>query len=340
MKYEHVLNTSESIDVIDNENKYKVYVYKNKINNKMYVGQTCRTLRERAGKDGVLYLQCPAFGHAIKKYGWDTFEPHIVFDHLSREKADYLEKELIKILKTQDSNYGYNISAGGSDNTYTALDISGKKFNRWTAIKLAETPKGHVGRYWLCQCDCGSQKIVRQCNLISGTTKSCGCLSAEISSKIKSNDYEMTGQYVTVFMNDNYQFIIDNETYFTKLSNQHCYYDSLNKRIMCSHDVNIYHVLFPFLNRRNSYKYITHLNHNKFDFRKSNLKITFPDNFNYDDFLCYVSENIMGISYSKRESIWIVNKGVVDSKRHSFKRYIDAKECIFQNNQEVLVDGN
>lgn len=40
-------------DLQNNEyRRYKVYVYANKVNGKKYVGQTCRTLTERAGKDG------------------------------------------------------------------------------------------------------------------------------------------------------------------------------------------------------------------------------------------------------------------------------------------------
>jgi 5-methylcytosine-specific restriction endonuclease McrA len=35
-------------------------------------------------------------------------------------------------------------------------------------------------RYYLCQCDCGSQKIIHGSLLKSGNTKSCGCLSREI----------------------------------------------------------------------------------------------------------------------------------------------------------------
>lgn len=176
--------------------------------------------------------------------------------------------------------------------------------------------------------------------MVSGSTKSCGCLSAEIASQIRPNDYKITEDHVTVFLNNDYQFIIDKETYFNKISNQHCYYDAFNKRILCSHDINIYHILFPFLNRRRSFQYIVHENNDMFDFRKENLKIVFPDNFNYDDFFYYVSENIAGISIAKRESKWLVCKGIVDDKQHSFEHYVDAKKFILQSKQEVLINGN
>ena len=39
------------------------------------------------------------------------------------------------------------------------------------------TPKQYLGKsMWLCQCDCGNDTIVESSNLITGNTKSCGCL--------------------------------------------------------------------------------------------------------------------------------------------------------------------
>lgn len=96
------------------DRRYKVYVYTNKVNGKKYVGQTCRTLKERAGKDGIEYSTCPHFSNAIKKYGWENFQGNILFDSLSKSQANALEKKLISILKTTEREYGYNISIGGT----------------------------------------------------------------------------------------------------------------------------------------------------------------------------------------------------------------------------------
>lgn len=37
----------------------------------------------------------------------------------------------------------------------------------------------HGNSMWLCRCSCGQTKVISRSNLISGTTKSCGCLNDE-----------------------------------------------------------------------------------------------------------------------------------------------------------------
>ena len=52
-------------------------------------------------------------------------------------------------------------------------DWVGKRFGSLTVLSYARKEKGfHV---WHCRCDCGKEVDVRQSNLQSGTTKSCGC---------------------------------------------------------------------------------------------------------------------------------------------------------------------
>lgn len=301
----------------------------------MYVGQTCRTLKERAGKDGNNYKQCKLFGYAIKKYGWDNFEAHIICDHLSRQQANQLEKYYIQLLRTQDHHYGYNISAGGNDNTYQSIDITGKKFHKWTVIKLVDTPHGHTGRYWLCRCDCGTQKIIRQCNLTSGSTKSCGCYNVEQASHIIPNHYEINNGIVTVMLNDGYTITVDEETYNNKLASLHLSYDKSNKRFLASHDINLYRILFPDLNRKRFSQYIQHINNDNFDFRIENLKFKAPEGFKKEDFVSYLSENIQGIGMDKSTLKWIVKKNVIDNRQHSFSSYIDAKNFIIENKEEL-----
>ena len=61
-------------------------------------------------------------------------------------------------------------------------DLSGQKFFRLTVIR----PAGQLGRnaISLCRCECGTEKTVMNMNLLSGQTKSCGCLSRETRSRL------------------------------------------------------------------------------------------------------------------------------------------------------------
>ena len=59
-----------------------------------------------------------------------------------------------------------------------AIDITGQRFGRLTAIKFIIKPKQKS--LWLCRCDCGNYKEVSYSALVSGHTMSCGCLHSEL----------------------------------------------------------------------------------------------------------------------------------------------------------------
>ena len=58
------------------------------------------------------------------------------------------------------------------------IDLIKKKFGRLSVIKrngLLSNGKENL-KAWECICDCGNKTIVRGRDLITGNTKSCGCL--------------------------------------------------------------------------------------------------------------------------------------------------------------------
>lgn len=56
-------------------------------------------------------------------------------------------------------------------------DLTGKKFGLLTVVERSSGPnKKHT--YWLCECECGTQRVVAAAHLKSGHTKSCGCLTS------------------------------------------------------------------------------------------------------------------------------------------------------------------
>lgn len=97
---------------MENKKSYCVYMHRNKINDKKYIGITCRKPEHRWGKDGNSY-KGQIFKTAIDKYGWCNFEHIILFTGLSAEEAYKKEQELIKLYKSNQKEFGYNLSSGG-----------------------------------------------------------------------------------------------------------------------------------------------------------------------------------------------------------------------------------
>lgn len=95
------------------KNKWKVYIHKNKINYKKYVGITSGVPQKR-WQNGTGYPNNKHFTSAINKYGWDNFEHIILFDRLEQEEAMCIEKELIKYFKLNKREFGYNKDNGGN----------------------------------------------------------------------------------------------------------------------------------------------------------------------------------------------------------------------------------
>lgn len=95
-----------------------IYKHTNKINGKSYIGQTIKSIDERAGRDGKNYEGSNEFYGAIKEYGWDNFEHTILQENIAtQEEADTQERYWIKYYDT--FKHGYNLTLGGSRARFT-----------------------------------------------------------------------------------------------------------------------------------------------------------------------------------------------------------------------------
>ena len=114
---------------MEQEKNYCVYMHKNKINGKVYIGITGQ-IPEKRWKDGNGYLYNTHFSHSIQKYGWENFDHIIIADKITKRNAEQLEIELIQLYESTDPNKGYNIQRGGN--------LSGSKYvyqyNRKTGL--------------------------------------------------------------------------------------------------------------------------------------------------------------------------------------------------------------
>lgn len=99
------------------------YIYKitNKINNKMYIGQTITTIKERMYKHySNAKKATTGIDFAIGKYGKENF---IVEEICSCPNEDLDDLEQFYIAKFDTYNTGYNLTIGGQNFT-TALNLN------------------------------------------------------------------------------------------------------------------------------------------------------------------------------------------------------------------------
>lgn len=76
---------------------------------------------------------------------------------------------------TSDLRHGHKKSCGCLKRVSHAKDITGQRFGMLTVMKRAGTNK-HRKALWKCKCDCGRNTVVSSVDLVTGNTKSCGCL--------------------------------------------------------------------------------------------------------------------------------------------------------------------
>ena len=83
-----------------------------------------------------------------------------------------------EIIVSEDDLFWGSVTDCGCLRRKELINLTGQRFGRLTAVREVEPifSSGRSRRAWLCRCDCGHEVIVRQKNLISKVTRSCGCL--------------------------------------------------------------------------------------------------------------------------------------------------------------------
>lgn len=91
-----------------------IYKHTNKINGKVYIGQTIRLKKierrfRKTDKSHRAYKSCPAFFRALNKYGWDNFETEYLYFAFDQEALNLAEEYFINFYKSL-APLGYNSS--------------------------------------------------------------------------------------------------------------------------------------------------------------------------------------------------------------------------------------
>lgn len=115
---------------------------------KSYIGMTSTSVKQR-WNNGKGYKNHTYFYKAIKKYGWDNIEHSVLFEGLTKDKACEKEKEMIKKYRSNEPEYGYNMTDGGIHYTLNEqgkMNLSeiqkGRVVSEETKIKISKSEKG------------------------------------------------------------------------------------------------------------------------------------------------------------------------------------------------------
>lgn len=231
------------------------------------------------------------------------------------------------VVRDTDIKNGHTKSCGcikiRKDTVRSRKDLSGKKFGRLTVLRQAEEdyiyPKSgrHESKWWVkCDCDNTNEFTVRYGHLISGNTKSCGCL--ELETKInngklrkKYNTYDLSGEYGIGYTFKGEEFWFDLEDY-DKIKNYCWYYDDgyLHANITIDKGkqdcISLHRLVMDFPEDLE----VDHIKHppkheNKFDNRKSNLRIVTKSKNQMNK---HMQENntsgVVGVRWHERDQVW------------------------------------
>ena len=211
------------------------------------------------------------------------------------------------------------------------VDIIGMKFGRLTVVERCEDhiqPSGQHIPYYLCKCDCEKDKFVkvRGANLRNGTTKSCGCLRKEVCSKRKGcNQYDFYDDYVIGYTSNGEPFIFDVEDY-EKIKGIHWY---INKSGYVVSTIYRQHRLIMDCPDN---MIVDHINHNKADNRKCNLRITTKSENSRNVALRKNNKSgVTGVYWSNHFNKWIA-KIMIDKKESTLGMFDVFEEAARQLN--------
>lgn len=91
----------------------RIYIIRNTVNNKVYIGKTIQSLNERWCKHLSNWSNCTKLKEAMNKIGKENFYIEVLEDDIPYSLLDIKESEYI--LKYNSINYGYNIKEGNSN---------------------------------------------------------------------------------------------------------------------------------------------------------------------------------------------------------------------------------
>lgn len=207
-----------------------------------------------------------------------------------------------------------------------ALDLTGQKIGMLTVKGRAPDvivgkDKRHL-RAWYCDCDCGTKDFVTTTEkLRKEKYKSCGCLSKSNRFQTHPNKYELCEDYVIFYTHNNEKFYIDVKD--VDLVKQYTW--CINKGYVVNRDGILLHRL---ITNPPSNMDVDHINHNKLDNRRCNLRIVFDyENMWNQKISKNNTSGVTGVYFEKNTGKWIA-KIYVNGKQIFLGRFNAFEEAV------------
>jgi len=212
-------------------------------------------------------------------------------------------------------------------------DLTEQKFERLTVLHRDTTKPKTKGSYWICICECEDKTIksIKSSYLLSGDTKSCGCLLKEWSNKSKKkyNTYDLSGEYGIGYTKKGDEFYFDledydliKEYYWYKKKNLE-YIEAFNK--VTGKIIRMHRLVLDVLNQEEIEP--DHIFHIKYDNRKSQLrKATSGQNSMNTKIRVDNKSGVKGVHWHKRDEIWTASIQIDQKQTYlgSFTSFEDA----------------
>jgi hypothetical protein len=187
-------------------------------------------------------------------------------------------------------------------------DVTGEKFGRLEAIRRVPRKNDSKRFDWECKCDCGNTSRVKLSDLKRGKVLSCGCLNRENTFKRnkKYNAVTIKNGVVEVTLFNSDSVMLCDEEEWDKYKNT-CWRVNRYGYAVGTVDGKL-NIPFHKLVLNSNDKYIDHINRNKLDNRKCNLRIaTAQMNAINQGCSSRNTSGVKGVYLNKRTQKWVAS---------------------------------
>lgn len=210
------------------------------------------------------------------------------------------------------------------------INLIGEHINELTILErapdLISPTSGRRFPAWVCQCDCGNTIIAPTDNIRDGSTKHCN----SVKHRPIFNKYDLSGEYGIGYTNNadpkgrNY-FYFDKEQYdIIKYYGWH--FESRTGYVVCKRESTIrLHRLVMDINNENLY--VDHINHNRYDNRKTNLRIVTKSQNNMNKTPVPNKSGCTGVYWDNDRNRWS-SYIKIGNKNKRIGRYLDIEDAI------------